>query len=284
MSAGSETGRRYGFVKPGLTRLFMAVDAAGGLLAGRKRDPRPRRAPERILLVNLAHFGDVLLTTPAAASIRAAFPHAHLAMLVGPWSASVVANNPRLDEILVHAASWWDRDRGSPYLVAGEFRRLIGMLRRGRYDAVVNFKSFAQENLAAALARIPHRLGYGIYGGGFLHTTCVAFPWGAHTVEQHATLAAALGASSADPVPEIFPSDEDVRIVEEWLAGAPRPLFALHLGAGAPAKMWPVDRFAEFARLAEDRWRAHTVLVGGGGEEALAARYRRLAPEPARDA
>jgi len=265
--------RRYGFIKPHLVRLFTAVDAIGGLLAAPLIGATRCRPPQRILLVNFAHIGDVLMTTPAIAAIRAAHPGAHIAMLVGPWCESVVSHHPSLDEVLVQRPSWWDREQGSRYLAPRAFLQLVQALREGRFDAVVNFKSFFQENLACALAGIPQRIGYGLYGGGFLHTTCVPFRWSAHTVEQHLVLAAALGGRSDGHSVEIFPTEEDTRKVEDWLSGAARPLFALHLGAGAPSKRWPIERFAQLARILGERLDAHILLVGGRDDAPLAVRF-----------
>lgn len=270
--------RRYGFAKPAMSRLFGALDAAGSVLAAPFRRRAPWPPPRRILLVNLAHIGDVLLTTPAIAALRAAHPHAHLALLVSPWSADVARGNPRLDEILPYRPSWWDRARGSPYLVPREYADFVRLLRAGRYDLVINFKSFVQENLAAALAGIPRRIGYGLFGGGFLHTDCLIFPWQAHTAEQHLRLARAAGAApEAAPPVRVFPGPDEMRAAE----GMEGISVAFHLGAGTPAKRWPLERFAALGdRLAADHG-ARIVLVGGPEDTPLAQAYQARAGRPA---
>jgi lipopolysaccharide heptosyltransferase II len=48
----------------------------------------------------------------------------------------------------------------------------------------------------------------------------------------------------------------------------PRPLLAIHPGAGWETKRWPVEKFAEIAR----RFEGTVVVVGSGGERSLAAR------------
>ena len=54
----------------------------------------------RILIIKTHAIGDLLLTTPAIRDLRSAFPSAHITLLVGSWSASVVRGNPALDEII----------------------------------------------------------------------------------------------------------------------------------------------------------------------------------------
>ena len=51
----------------------------------------------RILLVRLRQIGDVVFTTPAVGALRRRFPQAHLAYVVEPAAAPIVANNPHLD-------------------------------------------------------------------------------------------------------------------------------------------------------------------------------------------
>ena len=72
-------------------------------LANDRRPARSRRSAnhaDRILLIRPDHLGDVLLTTPAIRALRAAHPNAEIHALVGPWSASVLANFSELDVIL----------------------------------------------------------------------------------------------------------------------------------------------------------------------------------------
>jgi len=271
--------RRYGFVRPGLRALFTTVDAVGDAMRGIV----PRRAPgepRRILLVNLTHIGDLLLTTPAIAALRERYPAAHLTMLVGPWSREVVEGNPRLDAVSVYRASWWDRERGTSYFKPGEFGELVRQIRSGSFDAVINFKSFFQENLAAALAGVPIRIGYGIYGGGFLHTHEVPFPWNSHTASEHLHLTAALGASAAPRPTEIHPAPEDHAWAREALASFSGEWVAIHPGAGIPARRWPLERFRALAEELYARRGAQVAWVGGDDDRERVAEIQKTLRAP----
>jgi ADP-heptose:LPS heptosyltransferase len=267
--------RTYGFVKPSLIRLFSLVDGLGSALITPFKHRGAWNEPQRILLVNLAHIGDVLLTTPAIAAVRARFPQAHMAMLVAPWSREVIAHNPRLNEVMMHRASWWDRSRGSPYLVPREFFSLVRELRQKKFDWVINFKSFFQENLAFALAGIPRRVGYGLYGGGFLQTDCLPFAWQQHVVLQHLTLTDAVGAHASNPKLEMFVSHDDERSAESWLSQiSVSRWIAMHVGAGYPSKLWPIERYAQLANVLAEKYDAAIVLVGGKDDLPLIAQMQ----------
>jgi heptosyltransferase-2 len=58
--------------------------------------------PKRILVVRLSSLGDVVLTGPIYRNLKAHWPDCHIAVLVKPAFAPLLANNPHIDEILVY--------------------------------------------------------------------------------------------------------------------------------------------------------------------------------------
>src|SRR6185369_15716741 len=71
----------------------------------------------------------------------------------------------------------------------------------------------------------------------------------------------------------LLPTDAERAHADEWRARLPPAFLALHPGSGAPAKNWPVERFAALARgLSPGRaW----LLVCGPADEAPAATLSR---------
>ncbi len=119
---------------------------------------------ERILLLRPDHLGDVLLTTPAIHALRAAHPDSELHALVGPWSASVLANFSDLDLVLTLPYPGFTRQDKlswrSPYQLAATTAR---SLRRIGYDtAIILRPDHWWGALVAHLAGIPRRIGYNL--------------------------------------------------------------------------------------------------------------------------
>ena len=118
---------------------------------------------KKILVIDLAFIGDVILATPTMRTLKEHFPKASLTMLTIPLTAEIAAMNPYVDEVLVYDKR--GRDKG-----------LLGMWRMARRLAPMGFDLCVSMNFAlrgavvARLAGIPHRLGYDAQHAGFFLT------------------------------------------------------------------------------------------------------------------
>jgi heptosyltransferase-2 len=91
----------------------------------------------RILLVQLADIGDLILTTPALHALREAQLEAHLTLLTTRHSAPVIEHTGLVDEIIPFEQTAFDR--ATAYFQPANLRRIFGL---GRYDVVVYFHHF----------------------------------------------------------------------------------------------------------------------------------------------
>jgi heptosyltransferase-2/heptosyltransferase-3 len=108
-------------------------------VAGARHAKRPKVAqPRNVLLIRPDHLGDVLFLTPGLRAIREAMPGARITLMVGPWSADVVRDNPDADAILTCPFPGFERQSRTsavaPYrLLADTARRL----RQAAFDTAV---------------------------------------------------------------------------------------------------------------------------------------------------
>lgn len=63
------------------------------------------KAPCKVLLANLAHLGDVVVTTAMLAACKELWPQVEIGMLVGSWSHSVIQGHPLVQK--VHQIDHW---------------------------------------------------------------------------------------------------------------------------------------------------------------------------------
>jgi heptosyltransferase-2/heptosyltransferase-3 len=235
---------------------------------------RAGRSPEQVLLIRPDHLGDVLLLTPALHSLRAALPAAHLTLLMGPWGAQAVQGNPDLDAVEICVFPGFERQAktstSGPYQLL--FETAAGL--RGRFDAavVLRFDHWWGAWLAAA-AGIPRRVGYDWPETRPFLTEAVPYEPGRHEALQNARLLEALapGIETGLGPSRYTVLDEDARWAVERLGRTPGRRVAIHPGAGAAVKQWPVDHWASVAAALHQARHVEIVLTGGPTESALGA-------------
>src|SRR5215208_6205376 len=122
-------------------RLVAAADAAFAAAAAAARPFRPRRrtaAPRRILLLRLERIGDLLMTLPALADVRAYAPDAEIDLCVGGWNAGLARAIPCVTRVRTLDAAWLAREPGGAGLPS--LLRAARRWRHARYDLAINFE------------------------------------------------------------------------------------------------------------------------------------------------
>jgi lipopolysaccharide heptosyltransferase II len=224
----------------------------------------------RILIVRLRQIGDVVFTTPAIHALRARFPDAHLAYIVEPHAAALVAANPHLNEVIVAPRTGLVAD-----LALG--RRL----RAARFDVAIDFHGGPRASMLTWLSGAPVRIGYEVTGRSWMYTRRVARPRALrprHSVENQWDLLAALEIPAPDrsqfPV-EMTVDPAAARAMDERLARAGvepgDPIIVIHVSAGNPFRRWPVAAFAALVTVLITRDRRRRVIVTSGPSDRQAA-------------
>ncbi len=234
-------------------------------------DPRLRR----VIIIKPCCMGDVLMSTPAIASLRKALPDSHIGMAVGGWSRQAVANNPRLNA-LIEAPVGGESTRWADYMKLGR------AIRRGRYSTAIVLDRSPMLNMAALLGRTRVRAGLDSDGRGIGLTHPVTCPpeQVRHEVEWYLDVVRGLGipVSRDDTYLEFYPTEEERqeagRILSETHTGDSEGGYvALHLGGGSNpgmrllSKRWEPERWARIADWLVETRDANIVLLGGPGKD-----------------
>jgi predicted lipopolysaccharide heptosyltransferase III len=242
-------------------------------------------AAVRVLIVRLRLIGDVVFTTPVIRALRRAYPTAHLAYLIEPAAAPVVAHNPDLNEVIAAPRSrGWARLRDD--------LQLGRRLRRERYDVVLDLHSGPRASWLTRLSGAPRRIGFEVQARRWVYTDLVARPRELrprHSVENQWDILAPLlpdlppPSPAHDPVTMVHAPAADTS-VEEWMQreglGAGHELVVVHVSAGNAFRRWPLTSFAELAlRLTAGRPNRRIILTSGPSEAAAAAEVVRAVRE-----
>ena len=108
--------RRYRYSKLKWRILVHALDAAGSLGMRLWRKFRPARrveTPRRILVVQLDHLGDAVLSSPLLARLRVAYPDATIDVLASPSNVEVFQADPNVDQVRLAVRNWLREDAGT---------------------------------------------------------------------------------------------------------------------------------------------------------------------------
>jgi ADP-heptose:LPS heptosyltransferase len=248
--------------------LVRLVDALLAPAALRRRVRPAARAPQRILCLRLERIGDLLMTLPALAELRALAPTATIDLVVGSWNKELAAAIPSVSSIETVDAAWLARGREglSPVALTTHAVRW----RSRKYDLAINFEPDIRSNIALASAGAKRTVGFSSGGGGPLLDIALDYDTRRHTADNAVRVVRAALGEAADGV------DATLRIPESARASAAHLLAPLgpglkggiHVSGGRDVKQWPEARFREVAEhLVADR-RAGIVLTGARADRA----------------
>lgn len=213
----------------------------------------------KILAVQWADIGDLILTTPALSALRETHPSAHIALLTSPHAAPIVQNTPLVDTVYTLPR----------YAPTHDMLRLFWRLRAEAFDAVIFFHHLSTRAGAwkyAALAYLSgakQRIGLDNGRGGFLTERVPDNGFERHHAEYWLALVEKLGANPA-PRPCVV-ARESFNLSGQ----ANTPYIVVHPGSGgySLARRWDVDKLAAAAERIAARLEAQIVVVGGASDD-----------------
>ena len=278
MTLFSNLSQRYRFVRRSRSLLMATIDAVGwALLRLLRRDQRDAAPPspqcvKRILLIQLDHFGDAVLTTSILPTLRRRFPEAAVDVLAAPWNWEVFSASQVVARIHISRRNRFHR--GVSWLWPLGLLYWAWKLRSTGYDLAVDVRGDFVNAVLMWAAGIPSRLGWDCAGGGFLLTHSAPFQPGRHEVHSRHALLTTIGARpTSGDVPNVVPTPDAEQFVSYLLGdfrSGGRPLLVLHVGAGTPAKTWPARHWRELlGRLALEQ-DARVILVGSAADRQTA--------------
>ncbi|MEO8499265.1 MAG: glycosyltransferase family 9 protein [Vicinamibacteria bacterium] len=236
--------------------------------------------PKEVLVLRLDRIGDVLMSLPALAALRASIPDARIRLAVGAWSRDIAKDAP-VDEVLVWSAPWVGRpDEGASSLF-----KLMGAARACRArrpDLAIDLQGDLRATWLMAATGARSRVGYANTGSASLLTSIVELDENVSFVEQnYRAIEAALGHQAPrqrfqwlDDDRRARGRDHLARLLAEGSVEKKGPIVGIHPGAGRSIKEWPMERFAELGQRLMNEKGATLLLTGSAGEAARTGAIR----------
>ncbi|CAN5373911.1 glycosyltransferase family 9 protein [soil metagenome] len=105
----------------------------------------------KILIIQTAFIGDVILATPLLRVLADTYPDVELDVLIRKGNESLLKNFPGIRQILI-----WDKTQHKN----GNLLTLLGQIRNGHYDHVINLQRFAATGLLTAFSNGKQKIGF----------------------------------------------------------------------------------------------------------------------------
>lgn len=210
-------------------------------------------APRKILIIQTAFLGDVILATPVLEKLHRFFPNATIHMLVRKGNEALFKGHPFLNEVIC-----WDKKKNK---LAGLFQ-LIRRIRGERYDLVVNLQRFFSTGLLTLLSGSEERVGFDKNPLAFATRS---FPHtigdGKHEVSRNLSLIEWLTDTSFQ-MPCLYPDAEDYQVFTPS-----KPYVCIAPASVWNTKQWPVEKWAALIRLLPAETTVY--LIGGPADKSV---------------
>lgn len=210
--------------------------------------------PQRILVIQTAFIGDVILATSLLEKLHTSLPQAKIDFLVRKGNESLIANHPFINELIV-----WNKQE-SKYRSLYQLQKRI---RASKYDAVINTQRFGATGMLTALSGAPIRSGFkkNPFSFGFTHSAEHEIGNGTHEVERNQKLIAFL-TDSEYTRPKLYPSKMDTQWVEEY---ENLPFITISPSSVWFTKQYPMNKWVELINQLPSN--LNVFLLGGPGDQ-----------------
>lgn len=209
----------------------------------------------KVLIIQTAFIGDVILATPLIETIKVNYPNCQIDFLIKKGNEELVNNHPLISNVFL-----FDKTQKSHSLLDN-----IRKIRREKYDFVFNLQRFVSSGLIAGFSAGKKIIGFKKNPMSFLFDKRFEHQIsnGQHEVDRNLSLIQAQ-CKLLIRRPKLYPNKADFEKVDEL---AETPFICI-----APASVWktkqaPIEKWIEIIRHAASEYRIY--LVGASSDYAL---------------
>jgi len=213
---------------------------------------------EKILVIQTAFLGDLILSTTLFKKIKQKHPESHITLLVNKGTEQILSNNPNIDFIV-------PVDKKQTFKNPLQFIRFLYELKKENFSICYSPHFSHRSSLISFFSGSKIRIGYKESGFGFLHTKTYPRPLrGVHEVQKLLQLVDSVGLER----PEIFLNKEvngeiksKMEDVSEFIVVAPSSIWE--------TKRMPIEKFIELVRQILENTPYTPVIIGSKNDKYL---------------
>jgi len=210
---------------------------------------------QKILIIQTAFIGDVVLATSVAEKLHFYFPAAQIDFLVRKGNESLLENNPCLHEVLV----WNKKKNKNKNLFA-----LLKKIRRTKYDKVINLQRYFSTGLLTAFSGAQQTIGFDKNPLSFLFSKKIRHRFNlkqsAHEVERYNDMIKDF-TDNIITKPVLYPSPTDVDFIRHYTL---HPFVTMTPSSVWFTKKYPIQKWIDLINSFNP---LYTIYLLGGKED-----------------
>ena len=214
---------------------------------------------KKVLVIQTAFIGDVILSTSLIASLKSSNPSFVIDVVVRKGNESLLKNNPAIHQIHV-----WDKSQ----IKMSSIFQVVKKIRKEQYDIIINLQRFASSGIMTVLGGSKETRGFSknplsfLFTKKYLHQIDSKNP--VHETSRNFSVVADL-CQGIIHRPVLFPSEEDYKSVEKYKSADYICL--------APASVWftkqlPFEKWVELIQKYQLQYPSHAIYILGGKSDA----------------
>lgn len=217
---------------------------------------------KKILVINLAFIGDVILATPVVRALKSEYQDAKITMLTVPLTVPIAEMNPYVDDVMM-------------YDKKGEHRGIMGMLRiidkikKEKFDMAVCINFAVRGAMVAWAAGIKYRIGYDAqHAGWFLTHIASSIREGTqHETTNHLNVLKSIDITTEDTSLIFRLEDKAEKIVQAAIQfDKDKPVIVICPFGSYKQKSLSIDKYIDIIKLIKNEMQIY--LIGGKSEKA----------------
>lgn len=224
-----------------------------------------------ICIVRLSALGDVLMIVPLIRTLQANLPEAKLTWIISRPAYDLVEGMDGVEFILI------DKPNNLK-----DYWRFKKKMNTRHFDVLLAPQASFRTNLLYPLIKARRKIGYDAHRANDGHGLFVKeriTPGHEHTLDGFLKFAEPLGINNKVIRWDLPISANDYEWAQNHLPSS-GPILVVNAAASKPERSWPIDRYIEVLRKAQEQWKVQVVLTGGPGEydKELAERITQVIP------
>jgi heptosyltransferase-2 len=222
----------------------------------------------RVLIIQTAFIGDVVLATSLLESLHTLSPDYVVDFALRKGNESLFKNHPYIHDVLI-----WDKQNDK----YGSLLKLLLTIRKNKYDIVINVQRYAATGFLTAFSGAKQKIGFHKNPFSFLFTRVVKHEMTnrenpIHEIERNQLLLSGFSGASLSR-PQLYPSPEDFEKVQPYKH---QPYIVIAPSSVWFTKQYPAHKWADFIALLADEIMIY--IVGAASDKEASTYIQSLLP------